>query len=112
MEAFGCQIQVFERGKEAVGRRKQELFKPKQVAMKKITKEEAAKLQTKVGSSSAVRTAVVHLQVGEILLIEKADWTQQKGPGQMLSRLTERTKQRYKLSALADGSGWLVERVE
>ncbi len=79
--------------------------------MKKITKEEAAKLQTKLGSSTVVRTAVVHLQVGEILLIEKGDWTQKKGPGQMLQRVTERTKQKYTCSALADGSGWLVERV-
>ena len=97
---------------EGVDERKQTLIKPKPIVMKKITKEEAAKLQTKVGSSSAVRTVLVHLMVGEILLIEKADWTQKKGPGQMLSRLTERTKQRYKLEALADGSGWLVERLE
>ena len=81
--------------------------------MKKITKEEAAKLQTKVGSSSAVRTAVVHLKVGEILLIEKADWTQKKGPGQMLSRLAKKTGMEFKLQTVdSDGGGWIVERVK
>ncbi len=80
--------------------------------MKKISKEEAAKLTFKIGTSSAVRTAVVHLQPGEVLVIEKHDWQQVKGPGQMIQRVTERTKQKYVLKILADNSGWLVERIE
>ncbi len=80
--------------------------------MKKITKEDAAKLATKIGSSSAVRTAVIYLQVGEVLVIERSDWTQKKGPGQMVQRVTERTKQKYTVKTLADDSGWVVERVE
>ena len=80
--------------------------------MKKITKEEAEKLQTKLGSSTVVRTEVTFMKVGEVLIIEKRDWTQKKGPGQMLQRVTEKTKQRYTLKTLADESGWLVERIE
>lgn len=85
-------------------------IKLKRVFMKKLTKEDAAKLLLRKGTSSPVRTAVVQMQVGEILLIEKADWSQRNGPGQMCSRITKRTGQEYKLNAVADGSGWVVER--
>lgn len=80
--------------------------------MKKLTKEDAAKLVLRKGTSSPVRTAVVHMQVGEILLIEKTDWNQQNGPGQMCSRITKTTVQEYRLNAVADRSGWVVERVK
>jgi hypothetical protein len=80
--------------------------------MKKISKEEAAQLQTKLGSSTVVRTEVVHMKTGEILQIGKGDWNQVKGPGQMLQGVTKKTGQKYVLKTLADGSGWLVERVE
>ena len=80
--------------------------------MRKLTKEEAAKLVLRKGSSTAVRTAVLHLQPGEILMIEKSDWNQQNGPGQMCTRITQSSGQEYKVNAVADGSGWVVERVK
>lgn len=80
--------------------------------MRKLTKEEAEKLVLKKGSSSVVRTAVMHMTVGEILLVNKTDWTQQTGPGQMLTRLGKSTGMVFNLNALADGSGWVVERVK
>ena len=80
--------------------------------MKKLTKEEAAKLVLRKGSSTAVRTAVVHLQVGEILMIEKTDWKQKNGPGQMCSRIKRSTGMEFLVNAVADGSGWIVERVK
>ena len=89
-----------------------EAQKEKYSYMKKITKEEAAKLQRKLGSSTLVRTEVTFMKVGEILVIERKDWTQKKGPGQMIQRVTEKTKQKYMLKTLADESGWLVERIE
>ncbi len=80
--------------------------------MKKLTREEADKLILRKGSSSAVRTAVLHLQPGEILMIEKHDWNQKNGPGQMLTRLGKSTGMVFNLNALADGRGWVVERVK
>lgn len=80
--------------------------------MKKLTREEADKLILRKGSSSAVRTAVVHLAVGEILMIERKDWNQKNGPGQMCSRITASTGMEFKLNALASGEGWIVERVK
>ncbi len=59
-----------------------------------------------------VRTAVLHLKPGEILMIERKDWNQKNGPGQMCTRLTKSTGMKFKLNAIADGSGWVVERVE
>jgi len=86
-------------------------FVTKNIFMRKLTKEEAEKLVPKKGSSSVVRTAVMHLGVGEILLIDKSDWTQKTGPGQMLTRLSKSSGMVFNLNALADGSGWVVERV-
>ncbi len=79
--------------------------------MKKLTKEEAAKLAFKLGTSTVVRTVVMHLNVGEILLIEKGEWKQKNGPGQMLTRITEKTNRKFSLKTLADDNGWIVERV-
>jgi hypothetical protein len=80
--------------------------------MRKLTREEADKLMLRKGSSSAVRTAVLHLQPGEILMIEKHDWKQKNGPGQMCSRITKSTGMIFTVSALASGEGWVVERVK
>jgi len=80
--------------------------------MKKLTKEEASKFVLNRGSSSIARTAVMHMQPGEILLIEKTDWQQQNGPGQMLSRVTKATGREFKLETVATGEGWIVERLK
>ena len=80
--------------------------------MKKITKEEAEQLEYRIGTSTVVRTAVMHMQPGELLLIERKDWTQRNGPGQMLKRISDKTQWKFVLKALANGSGWIVERIE
>lgn len=81
--------------------------------MKKITKEEKDKLVLRKGKSTPVRTGVMHLQPGEILLIDKSDWTQTNGPGQMLSRLSKKTGMEFKLETVDTGNGgWVVERVK
>ena len=80
--------------------------------MKKLTKEEASKLILKKGSSTPVRTAIMHMAVGEILQIERQEWTQSKGPGQMLTRLSKRTGMEFKLNTIANDGGWIVERVK
>ncbi len=81
--------------------------------MKKLTKEEVEKLVVRKGKSTPVRTGVMHLQPGEFLLIEKSDWNQQNGPGQMLSRLAKKTGMEFKLQTVDSGNGgWIVERLK
>lgn len=80
--------------------------------MKKLTKEEAGNFILKKGSSSVVRTAVMNMKLGEILLIEKKDWKPINGPGQMLTRVRKKTGMEFKLNAIASGEGWIVERVK
>jgi hypothetical protein len=80
--------------------------------MKEVTKEEAAQLKIRVGKSTVVRTAVWHMPVGKLMIIERTDWKNKRGPQQMIMRLAHQMKRKYTVNALADGSGWLVERVE
>jgi hypothetical protein len=80
--------------------------------MRKISKEEAKQYTIQHGGSSPVRTAVMALEPGEFLLIEKKDWKPKNTPGQMLSRVTQRTGMEFKLKKIASGEGWLVERLK
>jgi hypothetical protein len=80
--------------------------------MKKITKEEAEQIAVLEGRSSKVRTAVLHMKVGEILQIDRSDWKPINGPQQMCVRVTERTKMEFKVQTMASRTGWLIERVK
>ena len=80
--------------------------------MRKITREEAGSFTIKRGSSTAVRTAVMNMKLGEILLVEKKDWKQKNGPGQMLTRVKKRTGMEFRCDIIASGEGWIVERVK
>lgn len=80
--------------------------------MRKISKEEAGMFTIKRGTSSVVRTAVMHLKPGEILFVGKKDWKQKNGLGQMLTRLKKRTGMEFRCDIIASGEGWLVERVK
>jgi len=80
--------------------------------MKEVTKEEAAQLKIRVGKSTVVRTAIWHMTVGKLVIIERAEWKNKRGPQQMIMRLAKQMKRKYTVNALADGTGWLVERLE
>jgi hypothetical protein len=80
--------------------------------MKKITKEEAATIVTMKGKSSAIRTAILQLQPGEILQIDKADWKQINGPQQLCTRIEKGSGIKLSLTRFANKMGWLVERVK
>jgi hypothetical protein len=81
--------------------------------MKKLTKEEAQAYVLRRSSCSPVRTAIEHLAVGEILLVERKDWAQQKnGPRAMCNQIKKRSGMEYKVSVVASGEGWLVERTK
>jgi len=81
--------------------------------MKKLTKEEAQSYVLRRASCSPLRTALEHLAVGEILLVERKDWNQQKnGPTAMCTRIKKHSGMDYKVSVVASGEGWLVERIK
>lgn len=65
----------------------------------------------RVGSRSLPRTMLMSLKVGEILLIGKADWNQQNGPGSMCGKITRKYGHKFRVDTIADGSGWVVERL-
>jgi hypothetical protein len=45
-------------------------------------------------------------------LIEKKDWKPINTPGQMLTRIKNKTGMHFKLEKIAGGGGWLVRRVK
>jgi hypothetical protein len=67
---------------------------------------------TRVSNSTFVRTMIMNLEPGEILLIERKDWRQKNGPGMMCGVITRKYGRKFKVDTLVDGSGWLVERLE
>jgi hypothetical protein len=79
--------------------------------MRAVSREEAGRFAIKKGGSGVVRTAVLAMKPGDILLIERQDWRQKNGPTQMLTRLKKGTGMDFKCEIVANGGGWLVERM-
>ena len=80
--------------------------------MKKISRTEAEQMLVRKGSASLLRTNLEVMAVGEIMLVEKADWGQRKNsPGALCGRIRKQSGKQYVVRVLATGEGWLVERV-
>ncbi len=82
--------------------------------MKKLTREEANQLKwVPDGKSSYARTILMAMNKGEIILLEKKDWNQKRRtPGTYCLMLGRKTKREWTCRKLADGTGWIVERVK
>ena len=82
--------------------------------MKKLSKEEAANIQTKpAGRSSMARTYLLGMEVGDIILLERKDWKQKKRKPSTYCRELERsTGRQWKCDTALDGSGWVIERLK
>jgi hypothetical protein len=82
--------------------------------MKRITKKEAEQLQkTRLGYRSRVRGELEGMQVGEIRLMTKEEWTRPtQPPNHMLRQIEKGLGRKYTCDRLLDGSGWVIERVE
>jgi hypothetical protein len=82
--------------------------------MKKINADEAnALLVSGTGRSSVFYRAICGLKPGEALVINKSEYTLKYGVGQMCKLISKRFKNvKYRHGKLADGSGWLVQRLE
>lgn len=82
--------------------------------MKTISRKEAEKLKTMLdGSRSRVRAEVEAMEVGEIKLLGKEEWTRPtQTPKVMVRQVEARQRRKYRCERLIDGSGWLIERLE
>ncbi|MCF8258136.1 MAG: hypothetical protein K9J06_11305 [Flavobacteriales bacterium] len=82
--------------------------------MRRISKKEAEKLKTQLGGKrSRVRAEIESLEVGDIMLLERQDWTQATHtPTRMVQRVEIALKRKYTCGRLIDGTGWVIERKE
>jgi len=82
--------------------------------MKKLTEQEfSEKIVTGRGRSSAFYKAIIGLKKGENLLISKEEYTLKHGVGRICKLICNRFPQvKFSHGKLADGTGWVVKRVE
>ena len=60
--------------------------------MRAITKEEAGNMMLKSGRSSPLRVALLKMKPGQLLLLDRKDVVAKKGPGEMLTRISNTTR--------------------
>lgn len=81
--------------------------------MKKLTSAEYEQLPIRgKGRSSHVFNSIVNLQVGEALLIEKADWKRKASPSTLVRYIEKNHDMRFTCGSIAGGSGWAVRRID
>lgn len=83
--------------------------------MKKITPEEKATFVTRpMQKQGIVRTMLMNMKQGEIMLIESHEWKWKSAtPAYLCRRVEEKTKWKFVCEkALQPKSGWLITRVE
>lgn len=81
--------------------------------MRKLSPEEYAQLPIKgKGRSSAVFNSLINLKEGEGLLIEHKDWNRKAAPSALVRYIEKKYSMRFSFGALANGSGWAVQRIE
>ncbi len=79
--------------------------------MKKLTEAEFNAMRLKpAGKTSYARNMLFNMQPGEIILLEKQDWTQKRPPTQLINRLNKKTGRKYSLLKSLDKPGWVVVR--
>lgn len=81
--------------------------------MKKLSKEELQNFHLKgKGRSSEVFNSILNLKAGEGLLIEPKDWNRKASPSTLVKYIEKTHRLQLSYSALTDGQGWLVKRLE
>lgn len=82
--------------------------------MKTLTKEEASLIKRQPdGKSSFARGALLAMNVGEIILLEPADWKQRtQAPSTYCLQLGRKTGMGWTCWKAMDGRGWVIERVK
>ena len=82
--------------------------------MKKITEEEKAAMLTRpLRKQGLVRTMLLRMKVGDIILIEPHEWTWTSAtPGYLCRRVEAKTTMKFEVEkVLPPEAGWIVTRV-
>lgn len=80
--------------------------------MKKLTKEEAeGRVMVTNGRTTKIWAAVAGLLTGEVLIIERKDWTGKRPPYDVVKRVAKKTNHQYEWGRSLDGKGWEVRRL-
>ena len=80
--------------------------------MRKLTADELGTLRTKRGKASWLRVEIDSLQKSEGLHIERSDYKHRSGPYPVIRRLMKKSSKKFRWARMADGNGWVVERLE
>jgi hypothetical protein len=82
--------------------------------MKKITKEELQKMELKpTKRQTLARTYILRMQPGDIILIERHEWTWKKHkPSVIANEIAKRKRWKLTCNELTDGTGWVIERLK
>ena len=77
-----------------------------------MSKKEASQMKTsKNRYRSVVRAEIEAMEVGQVMLLERAEWTRKsQSPTTLVLDICRSTKRTYTCERLIDNSGWLIER--
>lgn len=80
--------------------------------MKIIPKEEfTGPLPGKPGKDSPLRAMLLQLRPGDVLEIEKSEWTKAKPPYHIIAHLKKKLKRTFEYCRKLDGNGWMFRRL-
>lgn len=81
-------------------------------AMKRLTKEEADAMETRPeGRMSWFRGVLIGMPVGEVILLERKEWHQKRAPITVIKSFTNVGTMAWSCKQLANGAGWIIERL-
>ena len=82
--------------------------------MRPITREDAQKIKVRPnGRMNYVRGILMNMKPGELIFLEKADWTQKyRKPNTYCLQLGRKTGCKWTVLMALDGSGWVIERLK
>jgi len=69
------------------------------------------RLPVSKGRSTLLRAMLLELEVGESLLLPRADWKTKNGPYYIIAYLKKTTSYRFDYGFKTDGTGWLFKRI-
>lgn len=93
-------------------------IKPITMQSKKVTRAEmeakgAAPIGILRGGGHPIRSLIMKLLPGEILFINKGDWTwKHASPNVIVKKMAKRLHWQLEFSKALDNSGWFVERIK
>lgn len=67
------------------------------------------------GKGHWVRKELLTMEVGQLLFVDRSDWNWRgrgNGPTRIASDLNRNSSRRFNTMLAADGSGWVIERIQ